>query len=1044
MADTRIYSLAKQLHLESKDILELCLQVGLKEKTSTLSALNEQEEKLVRDAAASRVKSAKSDGTSAPERPKLAATGKTPIGKMRVLAPSGKAGKGEIAGDISSDISSELSDSDDESESEETSPEKISAPKKKTKATSGNTSKNSGVIPPETSSTSVPAESVAPSKPRISLAPIPKIKQVAKPATPLSPKPIAKVPPVANQPTSSSGATSPGATKKASPLGGFINKKKDVSEETATSGMQSDSPISEHGSISAEPVSTGLSDRDYMAAMQRKGYRGPMRVITDRIPSFDPKSVTSGGELIDGESKSRERGSSKQTLHVAPLPRGAKPQKTQTPAGPSPQKPDLKLSLSAIRAVKDGTSTADQQIQKTEQSRAAAVAAANDKKKPRRLVTAEQEAEELAAKQLLARRGQKDAPAPEQKKRRRSSTGRRNQDDEHEIQPPKQLRRLKNKGNRSTAAPRKGDIVLQLPCTVKQFAEMTGLSLAMVMKKLIELGIPKVLTSTLDDEAAHFLVEAFKLNVEVRGEVTLEDQIVASLFEDDDPDSPDLVSRPPVVTFLGHVDHGKTSLLDKILKINVVSGEKGGITQHIRAYRVATPKGDVAFVDTPGHEAFTEMRARGANCTDIAVVVVAADDGVMPQTEEAISHARAAGVPIVVALNKIDLPGINLDRVMQELATNDLLPSEWGGDVEVVKCSALTGAGMDQLLDMLLTIAELHDIKANPSRPAIGVALEAEMQSGQGVVAKVLVQNGTLRTGDIILCGTAYGRVRAMYDTLDANKLIEAATPGTPVQLVGLDMAPSAGSRFCVVEDISAARRVAEVRAKESRKTELHDSRPRITLENLFQRIDGSVSMLNIIIRADVRGSIEAIKKELGKLDHPEVQIRILQATVGGITEADVQLADASEAIIVGFNVVPDEKARSLADSRKIQIRRYDIIYKLTDDIRAALEGMLKPLSQVKELGRALVQRVFSISRLGNIAGCRVLAGTIERDGRARVIRESRIIGEYTLDSLKREKDDAKEVREGYECGIKLKGFNDLKEGDVLEVYKIEEVARTF
>jgi translation initiation factor IF-2 len=481
--------------------------------------------------------------------------------------------------------------------------------------------------------------------------------------------------------------------------------------------------------------------------------------------------------------------------------------------------------------------------------------------------------------------------------------------------------------------------------------------------------------------------------------------------------------------------------------MNVVSGEKGGITQHIRAYRVKMPNGeDIAFLDTPGHEAFTEMRARGANCTDIVILVVAADDGVMPQTEEAISHAKAAGVPIVVALNKMDLPGVNPDRVIQELAQHDLLPSEWGGDTEIIRCSGLTGMGVDKLLETIQVIAELNELKANPDRPAIGVALEAELQAGQGVVCKMLVQRGTLRTGDVVLCGSAYGRVKAMYDTLDLKKQVEEATPSTPVQLVGLDTAPKAGSKFCVLEDISDARSIAEQRQAEERSDELANVQAHVTLETLFHRMSHaqSVQTLNVIIRADVRGSIEAIRKELGKLVHPEVKIKILQAMVGGVTEADVQLADASDAIIVGFNVVPDENARVMADNKKVQIRRYDIIYNLTDDIKKALEGMLKPVEQVKELGRAVVQQVFVISRLGAIAGCRVISGTIERDCRIRIIRENRIIGEYPLDSLKRIKDDAKEVRDGYECGIKLKGFNDLKEGDILEAYKIESIARTF
>ncbi len=631
-------------------------------------------------------------------------------------------------------------------------------------------------------------------------------------------------------------------------------------------------------------------------------------------------------------------------------------------------------------------------------------------------------------------------------RRRQGNEARRFHDDDSDYRPFSHIgRSRKEKGGASTVtAPRKGDVAIEIPCTVKQFAETTGISVAVVIKKLMELGYMLTLNQSLEVEVVELLIVAFDLKATIKAEATLEEKYVEPLIEQ--TDSPeDLVPRAPVVTFLGHVDHGKTSLLDRILHLHVVSGEKGGITQHIRAYRVSTQRGAVTFVDTPGHEAFTEMRARGANCTDVAVLVVAADDGVMPQTEEAISHAKAAGVPIVVALNKMDLPDVNRDKVVQELASNDLMPSEWGGDVEIVETSAVTGMGVDDLLDTLLTVAELNELKANPNRPASGVILEASLQSGEGVVCKALVQNGTLRNGDVVLCGSSYGRVRSMTDTLDSHKRMKEAGPSVPVSLVGLDVPPEAGSRFVVLEDVSVARQIAEERAKRAREVELAGAPAHVTLENLFERMNSSKTQqtLNVVIRADVRGSIEAIRKELGKLEHPEVKVKILQASVGGITEADVHLADASDAIIVGFNVVPDEGARALAETKKVQVRRYDVIYKLTEDIRAALEGMLKPIEQVKELGRALVQRAFNISRVGVIAGCRVLYGVIERDCRIRVIRDSRVIGEYQLETLKREKDDVKEVRDGYECGMKLKNFNDVKEGDVLEAYKIEEVART-
>jgi translation initiation factor IF-2 len=393
------------------------------------------------------------------------------------------------------------------------------------------------------------------------------------------------------------------------------------------------------------------------------------------------------------------------------------------------------------------------------------------------------------------------------------------------------------------------------------------------------------------------------------------------------------------------------------------------------------------------------------------------------------------------------LPGVDVNRIYQQLAANELLPSEWGGDVEVVKTSATIGTGMDELLDALLTVAELHDYKANPNRPALGTCLEAQQQADRGVMAKLIVQNGTLRVGDIVVCGEAYGRVKSMHDTLNAKVRYEEAGPSMPVNLWGFDEAPAAGEHFYVLDDIAQAREIAETRAASQRASVLGGrGGDHVTLENLFDRLEGTgePATLNIILRADVRGSIEAIQKEFLKLEHPEVRIKVLQATVGGITEADVTLADASDAIIIGFNVVPDENARGLAEERGVQIRRYEVIYKITDDLKKALEGMLKPEEREVDLGRALVQQVFRISRVGSIAGCRVLSGTVERNARARVIRDSTVIGDYALDTLRREKDDVKEVREGLECGIKLAGYNDIKEGDLLEVYRVEEVGRTF
>jgi translation initiation factor IF-2 len=759
------------------------------------------------------------------------------------------------------------------------------------------------------------------------------------------------------------------------------------------------------------------------------------------------------------EKKDREKDRSARGIKLAPMPAISKGRGKAKSKEPAPQKPDLKLPRDAIRAGKAGGKPLSEHLRKAEQKRKVTAGKGAYAQIPPELAVPPDETTMPARERRRVLREHIVEPTDEegpialggrearQLKRKKTATVRRHRDDEDEETPlPTTITRKKTHIRRTganTAAPRKEKVVLEMPCTVRSFSEAVGVPARTILGKLLEMGTMTNIAATLDIELAELLAVELGVDVKFEEHVDLEQRLIPELEAQDEPET--LQPRPPIVTFLGHVDHGKTSLLDKIIGIDVVSKEKGGITQHIRAYRVEKEGRAVAFVDTPGHEAFTEMRARGANVTDIAVLVVAADDGVMPQTEEAISHARAAGVPIVVALNKIDLPGANAQRAYEQLAANELLPSEWGGETEVVKTSAVTGQGIEELLDTLLTVAELHEYKSNPNRPARGTCLETELHEGRGVIAKLLVRDGTLHPGDAIVCGPTFGRIKAMYDTLDLNKRLTEAGPSTPVNITGLNEPPGAGDRFYVLDDITEARALADKRFAEARQRELSGFKPHVTLETLFDRLgeESNVQTLYIILRADVRGSIEAIRKELTKLEHPEVQIKMLQATVGGITEADVHLAHASDAIIIGFSVVPDEKARGLAEKLGVQIRRYDIIYQITSDLKAALQGMLKPEKQEKEMGRALVQRTFHVSRLGTVAGCRVLTGTIQRDCRLRVIRDSRIIGDYPLDSLKREKDDAREVREGFECGMKLGGFNDVKEGDVLEAYKIEEIART-
>ena len=830
--------------------------------------------------------------------------------------------------------------------------------------------------------------------------------------------------------------------RPSSPLSGFRKPKESEPETEAPA----EAPAADSEAASAASTPEAAGEGPLAGVMRRDEYVGP-----GGVKGKPPVLGESPASAKEKEQKTGNGGNgqrSRPAIKLAPMPEVEE----QTPQGGKSgdsqptQKPDLKLPADALRAGKAGAKPLAAHLRRHEES----LETTKSKKRPGKTLPEDEGTEEGKGRREKGRRsrnkGDKDGDAPMLGGREQRQLNRRRQPSRGDDDRParRTLRRTRKSGV-STAAPRKDKVSLQLPCTVREFSEAAGVPASQILKILMEEGVMTTITAAMDPDLTELVAAELGVDIELKEAVTLEDQVLSEIRDRED-DEATLQDRPPVITFLGHVDHGKTSLLDRIIGIDVVSGESGGITQHIRAYTIDRDGKPISFVDTPGHEAFTEMRARGANVTDIAVLVVAADDGVMPQTEEAISHAKAAEVPIVVALNKTDLPGADINKAMQGLSTNDLLPSEWGGDVEVVKTSAISGDGVDDLLDTLLTVAELHEYKANPERAALGTCLEAQQEAGRGVVAKMIVQKGTLRVGDVIVCGQSFGRVKAMYDTLDANRQVTEAGPSVPVNVTGFDTAPGAGEHFYVLDDIADAREIAEAREHAERTASLGGEIQHVTLENLFDRLEGSddVQTLNLILRADVRGSIEAIQKELGKLEHPEVKLKLLQASVGGITEADVTLADASDAVIMGFNVVPDENARILADQRGVQVRRYEVIYKITEDLKAALEGLLKPEEREVDLGRVLVQQIFKISRVGTVAGCRVLSGNVARDGRARVIRDNTIIGDYAIDTLRREKDDAKEVREGMECGIKLSGFNDVKEGDMYEVYKIEEVGRSF
>ena len=603
-----------------------------------------------------------------------------------------------------------------------------------------------------------------------------------------------------------------------------------------------------------------------------------------------------------------------------------------------------------------------------------------------------------------------------------------------------------HKGNRNQPQiARKTHAEIEPPITLRSLSEAIGIRANDLIRRLMNsMGQMVTINASLDDDTAQMLALEFGVELEVVHERTAEDDLFDDYASSSDrgEDVEGLVPRPPVITILGHVDHGKTSLLDRIRNANVVDTESGGITQHIGAYQITQEGQKITFVDTPGHEAFTAMRARGANVTDIVVLVVAADDGVMPQTQEAIAHAKAANVPIVVALNKIDLPNVNLNKIFGELSQQDLAPEEYGGDTPVIKTSALTGKGIPELLEMLGVVAELRcDLRSNPDRPATGTCLEASISEGRGVVATVLVQDGTLKVGDAMVCGDGFGRVRALFD--DKGRSIQEAGPSTPVEVSGLDAVPTAGEKFGVVSDISRAREIVDIRRERTRGVSLGE-RQSITLENLYSKMaEQKVKNLNLILKADVQGSLEALTKELEKLENPEVPIRILLKGVGGISESDILLADASQAIVIGFRVAPEDRAVSLADEKKIDIRRYDIIYQVTDEIKKAVEGMLVPEIKEVHLGRAVVRETFKISKVGTVAGCFVTQGVIERAAKARIIREGREIYKGSLEALKRFKDDAKEVREGFECGIKISNFDDLKNDDIIEAYRIDVIRRT-
>ena len=604
----------------------------------------------------------------------------------------------------------------------------------------------------------------------------------------------------------------------------------------------------------------------------------------------------------------------------------------------------------------------------------------------------------------------------------------------------KGIKETKPMNNQTTRDEAVEDIkVIQLPPTVsiKEFAGLLNVAPTEIIKTLMKRGTIANINQEIDYELASELAESYDVLVEPEEEKDVMEEVFGEVIDDEK----DLEKRPPVVVVMGHVDHGKTSLLDAIRSTHVTSGEAGGITQHIGASSISLNGQKITFLDTPGHEAFTAMRMRGAQVTDIAILVVAADDGVMPQTIEAINHAKAAGVQIIVAMNKIDKPSANPDRVKQELADQGLIVEDWGGDIICVPVSALKREGIDNLLEMVLLVAEMSDLKANPRRKARGTIIEAQLDKGRGPVATVLVQSGTLQIGDPIVAGSAYGRVRAMIDS--KGKQVKKATPSTPVEILGLSEVPTGGEMFYVANNDKQARQVAERIKAQGRIQMIGQTPNKVSLDDLFSQIqEGKMKDLNIIIKADVQGSVEAVRQSLEKLSNEEVRIRTIHGGVGTITESDVQLASASGAIIIGFNVRPEAATKAMADREEVDIRLYRVIYNAIDDIKAAMKGMLDPEFVEKVVGHAEIRQTFKVSGLGTIGGAYVTDGKMVRNAGVRIVRDGIVVYEGNLASLKRFKDDAKEVATNYECGVMFEKFNDIKEGDVVEAFIMEEVPR--
>ncbi|OAI53034.1 translation initiation factor IF-2 [Planctomyces sp. SCGC AG-212-M04] len=963
----RIFALAKELNLDSKDLIQACNDAGLNVKSSPLASISPEEKDMVLGFMKNRQQGSTAVAARPAEQTLTREEGIDRLGKVkqiRTMAPT------------------------------------VPAPVRRTSRPADE---------------SVAQEEIVESP--VEEAPAPVAPAPVQPAAevPAAPEPVAPAP-AAPAPVQK---TAPAAEAPAAP---------------AEPAASPESPSGDEGDKAKGPAP--LNRGDYVApggAPQGRSHRMGMREMRAVGSVRDPQQRPTRPDQSQGPPQPQDRPDARPERAEPPIDRGRRgpalpaivtpnfrpPVPGKRNEGPV-QKPDLPLTAEML---KKRSPLAD--IIKKHKD-------VGSKKVSAEMVDDERGGKGRAGSHV----GLQETRDERRRKRQKSRPG----DDESVVTT---INRGVKRHRKSSHFELRTSAEISVPATIRSFSSELGRPAKDIIGILFRAGKMATINDPLEESQVLEIGLELGVDVTIKRAETVEDVINAQINLPDE-ELGDIQPRPPIITVLGHVDHGKTTLVDRIRSANVAAGEAGGITQHIAAYQVEHNGHKLTFVDTPGHAAFGEMRARGANVTDIVVLVVAADDGVMPQTVECIAHARAAGAPIVVAMNKVDLPGANEQKVLTDLANQNLLPAEWGGDTEVVRVSALQGTGIENLLETLLVTAELKELKAPTNAPADGVCLEAFRDEGRGPVAWMVVRRGTLRVGDLVLCGPSYGFIRAMYN--DRDQAITEAPPSTPVRVAGLAAVPNAGDKFLVLadDDIDIAREVAEMRQTRGR-TELLSRRggPR-TLEEFLSKKEGTIKDLPLIVKADTPGSIEALRHELMKLQHEEVRIQIIHEAVGGVNESDVYLASSAGAIIIAFHVIPEERAQSLAEQEGVEIRRYNIIYNVTDDIRGALEGLLKPERVEVATGRALVLRTFSISRTGTIAGCRVLNGNIERSNRVHVIRDQKILNDYAIASLKREKDDVREVRDGLECGIRLEGFNDVKEGDLLEAFKIEERKRSF